>query len=108
MLPDKIALKVPEAVAQHKIKNQIEKGNAILELVIETEAHYNIAKASNNNWMKNTKCLLLELSVAEGFPIFLWSKGYNSEDFYEASNDFKEAVNRAVQYLKTVLSRVAG
>ena len=110
MLPDKMTPKVDKSIAQHKISNQIEKGKAILELVIETQAHYNIAKQANNNWMKNTKCLLLDLvnevDVAEEFPLFLWSQVYNPEDFYEVSNDFREAVSKANQYLEMILNGI--
>ena len=107
MVPDKITAKVDRPIAQHKISNQIAKGKAILELIIETEAHYNTAKESNNSWMKNTKWLLLEsineAAVWEDFPLFLWSDPYNPDDFYEAINKFREAVAEANQYLEIIL-----
>jgi len=110
MSADKIKLRVPDGVAQHRIKNQIEKAKAMLDISIETEAHYNMAKASNNNWMKNTKCLLLDFfndaSIAEQFPVFLWSDAYNPEDFYESCNDSKEAITKAIQYLENLLSNL--
>ena len=110
MLPNKITTKVDKPIAQYKISNQIVKGKAILELIIETEAHYNTAKQSNENWMKNTKCLLLELVhevvVAEEFPLFFWSEPYNSDDFYKVTNAFREAVNKGIQYLEMILNRL--
>ena len=110
MLPDKITAKVDKPIAQHKISNQIEKGKAILELIIETEAHYNIVKQANNSWMKNTKCLLLEvineIAVVQEFPLFLWSESYNPDDFYEATNDFREALSKGIQYLEMILNAI--
>ena len=110
MIPDKVTPKVDKPIAQHKISNQIEKGKAILEVIIETEAQYNMAKQSNNSWMQNTKCVLLELlheaAVAEVFPLALWNEPYNQENFYEAINDFREGMNIAIEYLNTILQKL--
>ena len=110
MLPDKITAKVDKPIAQHKISNQIAKGKAILELIIETEDHYNTAKQKNDNWMKNTKCLLLEvineIAVVQEFPLFLWSDSYDPDNFYEETNDFREALSKGIQYLEMILSRI--
>ena len=110
MLPDKITAKVDKPIAEHKINNQIAKGKAILELIVETEAHYNTAKQTNNSWMQNTKCLLLELvhesAVAAEFPLFLWNEPFNPDNFYELTNDFREAVDKANQYLETILNNL--
>lgn len=110
MMPDDVTPKVDKPIAQHKIRNQIAKGNAILELIIETEAQYDMAKQSNNNWMKNTKCLLLELinevAVSSDFPLFLWNEPYNQENFYESINDFREAINKTNEYLEMILDKL--
>ncbi len=107
MLPNIITAKVDRSIVKHKISNQIAKGKAILEIIIETEANYNSVKQVSNNWMKNTKWLLLELvnelTVAQEFPLFLWSKPYNPEDFYEEINNFRQALTWANEYLKMII-----
>lgn len=110
MVPDKITAKVDKPIALHKINNQIAKGKAILELIVETESHYNAARQANDNWMKNTKCLLLELiheaAAVQEFPLFFWSEPYNPDDFYEVTNEFRQAVSKSIQYLEMVISRL--
>jgi len=110
MLPDNIPLKVPKEVAEQKIKNQIEKGNSIRELVLETQTHYEQAKQTNDRWVKSNTDMLSSLfnepSIANQFPAFHWPSDQEKAELYIVLNNFRESIKQGVRYLQTILEKL--